>query len=465
MKTIIPLDAEGPADAGAPKPAPAWFPAAILAAGAAQVLVFLAVAAAAAILKPYSDGYAFLSDALVWRDGGLSFPAYVWAPHVGHHAVWVRLLAALEVAGPRSQWPTVVAATFALVAAAGVLAAAAWSDKRLTVLRLPGAVVCGGLMLTSFNALDADQPINALYPFCVAFALASLVLFEPGEAGAKERPVRRGLALIAAAAAALGNGAALALWPILALVAATRGPRRILWTAVVVIVGLAFTAAYVQGEGEVGALAGGGAGEGGPLRRLVYLFDYLSLPWSQLSAAAGVILGLAIAALAAWGFSLSRTRGPTRTDRPAWSFILFGAATAVLAAAGRGGLGEVLRAPMRYAVFTAPLLAGVVMLLAPELERRLQGDGRRLATLALAAGAFLLAQQVGGGVLVLKRVGEIRAVIAAYERGERTPAMNPLIYPDFVFADRVEARLRAEKIFGKAPQELSAPPSPPGRTP
>ena len=466
-RAVIALDAETAPEASAP---PRWLGTAVGALAALHFAFFAWWLVVGAVLKPYSDGYSFIFDAWRWRDGAVSLPAYLWAPHVGHHMVWVRLVAAFEVMSAHSTWPSVVACTTALAAAAAILAWRAWGDARLTALRLPSALLCAMLVLTAFNALDADQPLNALYPFCLVFAVASLSLFTTGDAATQPGAIARALAILAAMAAALGNGAALGLWPVLLTLAIAGGKRPILWSLIVVAVGSAFSAAYLAGAGQIEDLDAGGGGDGSPVRRVLYFFDYIALPWSQLSALGGAVLGMAILAVAGWAIAVSRTRGPTPLDRFAWGLILFTVVTAALAAAGRGGLGAELRTPMRYAVFAAPLQAGVVVLLAPEVERRFAGRGWAVAMLALGAAGLLVVQQLAGGVFVMRSANKIRATIADYEAGRRTPIMTQLIYPDLIFANRVEARLRAEGSFGKAPRELAAPapapiPSAGGRTP
>src|SRR5258708_1008353 len=154
-RTLLSLDDD---EAGAASDGPpAWlFPAALVAAGL-QIALFAYVVATTTILKPYSDEYALLSDALELRDWRLSFLNSLWHPHVGHHAVWVRLLTAWETAQVGGAWPTVAAATTVLVIAAGLLGWAAWRNATLTTLRLPAALAAAMLMLTGFNALDADQ--------------------------------------------------------------------------------------------------------------------------------------------------------------------------------------------------------------------------------------------------------------------------------------------------------------------
>ena len=455
LRPLVALDDETSAEATAP---PRWLTPAAVGIGALYALLFAVWLVLGTVLKPYSDSYSFIFDAWRWRDGAQPLLAYLWEPHVGHHMVWVRLVAALEVSAVKSAWPSVAACTLALVGAAAVLAVRAGGDRRLTHLRLPSALLCAMLVLTGFNALDADQPLNALYPYCLVFAVLSLSLWETGGAEPKRGTPRRCLAILAAIAAALGNGAALALWPVLILMALLSPGRRWPWALAALIVGVGFGVAYLAGAGQIADLgAGGGGADTSPTRRMLYLFDYIALPWSQLSALAGATLGVAIVGVAAWAIHLSRLRGPTATDRFAWSLIGFTLVTAVLAAVGRGGLGEELRTPMRYAVFAVPLQAGVVMLLAPEVERRFAARGWAIAATALGAAGLLLVQQAAGGVFVLRSADKIRATIADYEAGKRTPVMTQLIYPDLIFVERVEQRLRAEHSFGKAPQELAAP--------
>ena len=425
---------------------------------AVYALFFAAWLVLGTVLKPYSDSYSFIFDAWRWRDGAQPFLAYLWEPHVGHHMVGVRLVAALEVSAVKSAWPSVVACTLALMGTATLLAFRAWGDRRITALRMPSALLCAMLVLTGFNALDADQPLNALYPYCLVFAVLSLSLWETGDAKPRTAMLRRGLAVLAAMAAALGNGAALALWPVLAVIALLSPGRRWPWALAALVIGAAFGFAYLAGAGQIADLgAGGGGADTSPTRRVLYLLDYIALPWSQLSALGGALLGVVILGAAGWAIHLSRLRGPTATDRFAWSMIGFTLVTALLAAIGRGGLGDELRTPMRYAVFAAPLQAGVVMLLAPDVERRFAGKGRIVAAVALGAAGLLLVQQAAGGVFVVRSADKIRATIADYEAGRRTPIMTQLIYPDLIFVERVEQRLRAEQSFGKAPRELAAP--------
>ena len=457
---------------GAREGPPAWLLPVLIMVAAVHAALFVYVLWADTILKPYSDEYALLSDAFAWRDGQVSFLSYLWQPHVGHHAVWVRLLTAWEAASIHNAWPSVAAAAVALISSAGLLGWSAWRDARLSALRLPSALACAMLMLTGFAALDAAQPINALYPFCVVFALASLMLFEASAPGVPGEAVRRVLALALAMASALGNGAGLALWPVLLLAAATQPRRPWLWSGIVAVVGGLFAFAYLSGAGEVAQLAGGAAGvDDGVGRRMLYFLDYISLPWSQLSTLAGAGIGAALLGLSAWSIRLARLRGLTQADRFAMALIVFSLGTAALAALGRGGAGEILRAPMRYVIFATLFHVGLVMLLAPEVERFAKGRAPALAVAALAA---LLVQQAAAVPLAAGSSGRIKAVIAAYETGARTPDMVPLIYPDLAFAGRIDDRLAREHAFGKPPLERTgdqaappgaALPSAGGRTP
>ncbi|MCC7266209.1 MAG: hypothetical protein IT546_02585, partial [Caulobacteraceae bacterium] len=298
------------------------------------------VLAGALIPSPYSDAWEWVAGLTAVARGGDPW-AWVFQPHNGHLLVWTRglLLADQAFAGG---WNGLFLATGALL-----LAGLVWALTR--VLRREGAsagAIIVVAMIVGFapNLMNAAVQINAQY--VQVMVLAMLALVAQGEAGWRGRV----LAVMLGGLACLGNAAALAVWPALALGAVQRRDGRGL--ALTVAIGGPVTALLLAAQLQ--AFGGGAAAGQASLAEIAnYALAYLGLPVTRASSLAGSCLGALLGA-AGLTLILVSLKSPARLIRLAGACAAFSLTTALLAAAGRAAIdgGDI---PLRYATFVTPL--------------------------------------------------------------------------------------------------------------
>ena len=424
---------------------------------AVQVGLFAWYLQATMILQPYWDMYAHITRFLEYREDG-GWWAFLWAPHVQHRNVWIHLLTAFDAdVFSGVGYPFVVFATACLLIAATVV----WREIHRTAppeLRLPIGSLAVMLMLTSVAAVDCAIPMNGIYPQAVMFTVLAFVLFDgAGEAGPDSNRAnwRRVAALLAAMGAAMGNSAALVIWPIL-LWMAWRGRAGRMWMITAAAVGIAFIWAYLHG------IPVAGEGEGGPgrileparrLKMVVYLVTYLGLPWTRSAALVpvgrmlgAVLLAVSCVAMIRWGLVRSEIG---RLERFAVALIAFAVATGLLAAVGRLDVDGDVRVPVRYSLFVAPLHVGLLLLAADYLARRWHVTAQRVGIewILGATAVALLVQQIAAGQAAVATTRSMKATIQRFVAGETTPEMTEVIFDNLTQARRDLDRIRQAGLY------------------
>lgn len=394
----------------------------------------------AMVLTPFSDEFDWIFRWYQYR-GDHRWAAYLLAPHNLNRLVWTRMLLDLDMSMlGGTNLPLVVSGAAALLVTAALLAFQAYRGTPEPV-RLPAAALAVMITLMAGNVMDASLPINVTYTHCVVFAVLALILSETSPQNLFGW--RGGAALGCAMASAFGSGAGLALWPVLAWGALRRRDWR--WLATVLVVGATFAGLYVSGQGghldqdAMPAL-------GHPQRALAFALSYVSLPWSRLALHAAWAAG-AVFALLALGLALAVGRDAAPAERFAAAGILFGLATAALAAMGRSGLEDAARLPVRYGLLLAPLHVGFLILALRRSERFWRARPRFAEGSALALMLVLLVQDAGMGVMGVRTSDGIRRMIVAYEAGDRTPTVVLIVHPVPAFAQAVTAMLRRDGLF------------------
>lgn len=406
----------------------------------------------AIVLAPYSDMYDWVAHYYAFNANWMDWTFYLFAPHNFHRLPWTfgALLLDIRLFGAQGYvFPAM---------GIGCLGTTAWLLVREAAraaeppLRLAAATLTAMLSLLAVNLWAAGLHIHLSYLQALVFAVAALLVGEP-LAG---RPValwRRVAVLLFAMAAALGNGAALVLWPVLVFSAVrTRDDWR--WTLTLLLVGFAFVAAYVGREAGAAAVA---AESGDLLSRLTMILNFLGLPWSSPLRGLGAILGAAVLSLGTAAVLLKGGPNASRSERVAVKFVLYSLGAAALAAVGRTAGAPTDHVTVRYATFLTPLHVGFVILALPYAQRLWATRPRAVEAAALASGAFLFASQTLAGTMVIQQAdANLRAVIA-FRGGSRDPALQPIIYPRLERAWRVERRMRKDGFFQ---HELRPPPAP-----
>ena len=366
------------------------------------------VLAGALIPSPYSDAWEWVAGLTAIARGGDPWP-WLFHPHNGHLLVWTRGLLLVDQAFAGG-WNGLF-----LLTGAALLAGLAWALA--AVLRREGAAIGAivlGAMAVGFapNLMNAAVQINAQYVQVMVLAMLAFV--------AQSQANWRGriLAVTLGGLACLGNAAALAVWPALALGALQRRDWRGL--ALVLAVGGPMTGLLLLAQLQA---FGGESPAASPAQIAGYAFAYLGLPVTRVSGVAGLAVG-ALLAGAGVIVTLMSLRSASRLVRLAGAGAAFSLTTALLAAVGRAAIdgGDI---PLRYATFLTPLHLALI-LTAAEAARRRPWPAPAWAALA----GFLLVGQVVVGHAIVEVAARNRALIADFEAGKRYPAMTSTVHPD-----------------------------------
>jgi hypothetical protein len=453
VEALIPISEDRPpAEAAATPLASADRPiVAILAAiVAVHLAAFAYVVAAGLVRRPYSDMFDFLRaefDFERTRD----LIAYLASPHNYQHLIWVRILTALDVQvfhGTATIFA--VAASLSVLLGAAVVAFEMWRSTPRRVVGAIGAALAAMLIVSTVNAMDCTQPINAVYALALGFATLAVALFEHVDDSGSRAILLGALALLAGLGAAAGSAAGVAVFPPLIVSAARHRGSRSLLIPTLLVGGAAMAVVAMT------LLAGGDApktsGNAAHIRKMAeYFLAYAGMPWSsvRLLSRLRLALGLVTVGLAAWLLLRgSRRAGAAgRLERIGLDLILFALITAALAAVGRVDENVQVIVPVRYAVFMSALQAGVICVLAPPIAERWERLRRYIVPAALAGALALLAQQAAAGASAIKTSRYIEAEIAAFDAGARRPEMHQLIFPDLAVAAQVEGEYRRRGLY------------------
>lgn len=397
--------------------------------------VYVALAAyvlwRAAILKPYSDTFAYMARYYELQAGG-DLAHYLFAPHNMHRLVWQLGLLALDVKVlGGTGLPQIASGAISLGVMAWLLGRQA-AKAAPRPLAVPLAAAGAMLALMAGSVLDAAVPINAQYVQTTAFAVAAIVLAE----GRDDSPFgwRGAAALACVVASAFGCAVGLAAWPALALGAFWRRDWR--WLAVVLVAGLGFSALYLGGAHPPSDGSGVQAALRQPVSAIALTLNTLALPWSRLSGPAGPLEGGVVLLLATLALL---SRPCDASGRAGRCFIVFSLATALMSGLGRSDLGTM--APVRYGIMMTPALVGFVILGAPRLARLWRERPRIVEAGLPIALALLLAQNALMSAAAIQGSDRLRNLIASYDAGDRSPEVTRLIDP------AVAARLHADHLF------------------
>lgn len=408
----------------------------------------------AAVLTPYWDEIDWIQR---WRDlqAHGDWARYLLTPVNLHRLPWMFGLIAFDIQTlGGSNLPLIASGALSVGSMAWLLGREA-AGAAPAPLALPAATLAAMLALMAGVILDAATPINVNYTHGAALAVAAIVL---AEGGARDGlSWRRIAALLVAMAAAFGDAAAIAAWPVL-LVAALRR-RDWVWVAATGVAGAIFVGLYASGQSGA---AGGSilSALQDPLGALRLSLNYLTLPWTRLSLGFAWIGGLLIALAGLAAVALRGGRQASRSEHIACSLILFSLGTAAMAGLGRSGQPDPLNVPLRYSVFLAPLHVGLLMLSLP-YAGVLWRTNRPLAQAFCAAVLTLAAAQ--NAVMAAKMIHAsdvVRNTLEDFREGRRTPEMLVFVHPDLAYADRVFADLRRDGLFRR---ELHLKPATPAR--
>lgn len=401
---------------------------AVLAALAVHLALFAWSLQATAVLRPFSDMFDLVLRWLQFREDG-DLLGYLLGPHNYHRLVWTRLLIDADMRWLHGGEGVFLAAgTLSLLAAPLILCRPIWRGAP-EGLRLPAVALAAMLILSTANTMDASIPIYTPYAEALALSLACLVLAE-----GRWRPA----AWLFAILAALANSAALVLWPAMIFSDGRRGERG--WAAAALLLGAVFVGLYLFGQTPIGHEAHG--------LQLVkaghYLLAFLGLPWTRVSGALGVAIGLGVLVASAPVLLFKGGPGAGPLERLAIRLVLFSLGAAGMAAVGRLNVDDAVDVPLRYALFMAPLQIGFVLLALPYLARIRERRPSLVRAGLLALFAGLLVQQAAVGWITARIVDRMRGVIAAFEaEAPRTPEMTVFVHPDLDHAYAVRRRMIA----------------------
>lgn len=404
--------------------------------------IFLLAVSQGFVGRPYSDAYDFIAVQLHAQDVHASI-AYLWTPHNGHHPVWMRLATAVDIGFFRGRNIVIASsAAVAILLTAALLARGLYSsiaNKTLASVAAAASVLC---LLLSINAVDAAQPINAVYAFAMPFVVGAILIYEADAPGV--------LQVVLAAAcvfgACLGNNIGLAVLPALILSACRRQGRPQLTGLSVAAVAIAVAMLW-SGAGP-GARGGAGPSIGQAAR---YFVTFCGLPWTggRAPIAGSAVLGAAVFSVA--GFLIFRrlreARPLAQAERIAFDLIVFSLASAAMASFGRSNGVDGGLIPVRYALFMAPLHIGVLTLILLRLGRWAAARPGQVLAFTVAALAAVMVQQVLGAVLVVREGARIARTLDDFDRGQRSGIMTSIVYPDLARAAAMDRALKVRGLY------------------
>ncbi|WP_304189752.1 hypothetical protein [Phenylobacterium aquaticum] len=394
------------------------------------------------VLAPYSDMLDWVARYQDFQGDG-KLGAYLLTPHISHRLVFTFLILWADAAlFGASGWLFVVVGVSLLALTAALLARAASQAGEGDLKWVIGGAAAA-LVLLPGGILDATAHICTIYIEALALSVAAILLATPSD-GEAPTPGRLVLALACAAGAAFGNGAGLAIWPVLAFSAWRR--NRMLGQAILAG-GILFGLAYFSGQAGGAAMHAAGGGGSGLKRAGLMFLSYLGLPWSLAVPRLGWLLGLVVGALGGWAILRKGGEEATRAERIAVQLIQFSLITALMAAIGRHGPDQPLTAPLRYAVLLSPLHVGLLILAAPGLAGVLKRRARETQILLAAAAVLAVLHQAAAGVFVVRTADLNRARAEAFRAGDRSALVQAAMYPDTAKAEAMLARMRAAGLY------------------
>jgi hypothetical protein len=411
----------------------------------AHLAAFMAFAPATRIVRPYSDLYDLI-DVYFGAERTRDWLGYLFQPHSYHRLPLFRSLLALDInLFKGSGIPFLVVSVLCMATLVVQLVRRAL-DAPIEALRIPLAAFLVMLLLTTGNAIHLTVPANTPYVHSLFFAMLAILLAEPAD-GASRSPfaVRRLSALACACGAALGVAVGFVLWPVLAFMAWRRGAEDRPWLILLLAVGGVFASLYLTGitaEDSAGALTPASLA-----KAVEYFFAFLGLPWVRAAPAPGRLIGVFMFACCC--VALLRTGGPkaSRYERVALAMVCFSLGVAALAAIGRRDIAEEVVVPGRYNLLLVPMKAGLVLLIAPWLERRWRAHRRLVEAGVVAVFAVYCLQQVVVGRAVAASAEHLRQTITAFQSGVRTEEMRLLIHPNLARAETLNAQTRARGLY------------------
>ncbi|MBS0333353.1 MAG: hypothetical protein JSS35_11340 [Proteobacteria bacterium] len=422
----------------------------------ATLALYAAVAAwlvwRTSVLEPYSD-------MIDWADRWLrlqsdhDYVRYCWIPHNFHHLVWTLGILDLDIRAFGGQGYLFLAVGAACLGAVAAMLTRLGAQAAGPGLRLLGGGVALAICLMGCQVQDANTVINTTYLHALAFAVAAILL--AGGSGF----ARGAAALVCACAAGLGSAAGLAVWPALAYGAIRN--RKWRWLLVLIVVGAAFSALYMVGEGGTGGLPALRRGPPMPLKSVELFIDYLGLPWMRGVPRFGGLIGLILLGASLGALLLRGGRAASKGEQTAVVLIVFSLGTAAMAGLVRTGDMAPELVPMRYAVFLIPMQVGLWVLALPAV-RRVWGARPRAAEAAVSGLCLILLAHQAVMALYAVRTGDMNLrVVAAYRQGARDPAVMAVIYPVPAKALAIREALKRRGLY----QSELRPDPPPGPLP
>lgn len=417
----------------------------ILAIGALQLALFLAIAPATQVLRPHSDMFDLI-DAYFTAEKNGDWLHYLFQSHSYHRIPFFRALLALDITVFKGTGIPFLVSAYLCMAGIGLILARQALATPVQALRIPAAAAALVILVSASNVIHLSVPANTPYAHTLFFSILALHLAEPKD-GADRSPVswRRLCALVCVIAACFGTAIGFVLWPTLAIMAFRRGEADRRWLILLLAVGGAFSTAYVNGltgETTAGSL---------DMRSLVKAADYflafLGLPWTRATLDGGRVVGLVMLAFSLLAITSRGVPGADRGLRFAQALILFSLGTAAMGAFGRQDMAETIVIPGRYNLLLVPMKVGLVLTVLPWLERQRHHRPRIVEAGVVAVFALFLAQQVVVARVVVVAAANLRETITAFNQGVRTEPMKMLIYPDFARAEALTAKMRARGLF------------------
>jgi hypothetical protein len=373
--------------------------------------------------------------------------SYLWQAHNEHRMPISRLLVAADIEFFHGS-----GIAFFIVGALAYLVMVGVLIREIRATRLPAALGLAMIaavifcLAATYLTVLIGVPALSVFLQTALFTILAITLLDAQDEN--RHPARRAAALVCGVLAPFGVSAGFLVWPVLLWIA-WHGRLHPTWLLVIGLVGAAEAIIYMHGIPF-------SAHEPISMAALLQMVDYgvrvLGLPWSHAPALVwfGRLAGLLCLAASGWLLIKTslQTPAPDRLQRIGAALILMALLTAAAAGAVRYDFAPERETPLRYGIFAAMALIGILFAGSGYLKYYYEKHGARAIAPAMAVVvAVLLVQQTAAGFAAIAVARTYISDWQLFSAGHWTPEMEHTVYPARNRAEAALALFKNENLY------------------